>query len=196
MLRRFGCFEALRRRLRRPWWEWPLRWRQPNEAECERLAAGEDAGEMAFVAFVQWIADEQLRACRERAARRGMAVGLYLDVAVGVRPDGFDAWNEQTAISRHLSVGAPRRMRSTPRGRTGGCRLHAAGLQARGFAPFRDMLRAAMRHAGAIRLDHILGLKRLYRSARLRPRGRRLVRMPFDALLRWWRRRARRRAAW
>ncbi len=184
VLRRFGCFEALRRRLQRPWWEWPAPWRQPDDAECDRLAAGEDAGEIEFTAFVQWIADEQLRACRDRAAERGMAVGLYLDIAVGVQPDGFDAWNEQTAISRHLSVGAPPDVLNSAGQDWGLAGFHAAGLQARAFAPFRDMLRAAMRHAGAIRLDHVLGLKRLY----LIPRGfgardGAYVRMPFQALL-------------
>lgn len=181
---RFGCFEVLRCRFRRPWWEWPEPWRSADHGACESLRATEDNAEITFVAFVQWIADQQLRACRDRAAQIGMSVGLYLDVAVGVQPDGFDAWNEQAAISRHLSVGAPPDALNTAGQDWGLAGFNSAGLQSSGFAPFRDMLRAAMRYAGAIRLDHILGLKRLYLVPHgFGPRDGAYVRMPFQALL-------------
>ncbi|MBN8960989.1 MAG: 4-alpha-glucanotransferase [Rhizobiales bacterium] len=181
---RFGCFEVLRCRFQRPWWEWPEPWRRADGAACESLRATEDNTEIIFVAFVQWIADQQLRACRDRAAQLGMRVGLYLDVAVGVQPDGFDAWNEQTAISRHLSVGAPPDALNTAGQDWGLAGFNSAGLQSRDFAPFRDMLRAVMRYAGAIRLDHILGLKRLYLVPHgFGPRDGAYVRMPFQALL-------------
>ena len=91
-----------------------------------------------------------------------MKVGLYLDVAVGVQSDGFDAWNEQVAISRHLAVGAPPDPLNTLGQNWGLAGFNAAGLEMNLFEPFREMLRASMRHAGAIRLDHVLGLKRLY----------------------------------
>ncbi|HEY3679816.1 MAG TPA: 4-alpha-glucanotransferase, partial [Bradyrhizobium sp.] len=107
LLARFACFEALRHKFNKPWWEWPQEWRQPDDARCAGLRKGDDGAEVEFVEFVQWIADRQLRDCRDLAARHGMKVGLYLDVAVGVQSDGFDAWNEQGAISRHLAVGAP-----------------------------------------------------------------------------------------
>lgn len=181
---RFGCFEVLRCRFHRPWWEWPEPWRSADDAACESLRVTEDNAEIVFVAFVQWIADQQLRACRDRAMQVGMSVGLYLDVAVGVQPDGFDAWNEQTAISRHLAVGAPPDALNTAGQNWGLAGFNAAGLQSSGFVPFRDMLRAAMRYAGAIRLDHILGLKRLYLVPQgFGPRDGAYVRMPFQALL-------------
>ncbi|MGN6311492.1 MAG: 4-alpha-glucanotransferase [Xanthobacteraceae bacterium] len=181
---RFGCFEVLRCRFHRPWWEWPEPWRSAEDAACESLRATEDNTEIVFAAFVQWIADEQLRACRDRAAQLGMSVGLYLDVAVGVQPDGFDAWNEQAAISRHLAVGAPPDALNTAGQNWGLAGFNDAGLQSSGFAPFRDMLRAAMRYAGAIRLDHILGLKRLFLVPQgFGPRDGAYVRMPFLALL-------------
>ena len=181
---RFGCFEALRCRFHRPWWEWPEPWRSADGEACESLRGTEDNSEIAFVAFVQWIADQQLRACRDRAAQLGMGVGLYLDVAVGVQPDGFDAWNEQAAISRHLAVGAPPDALNTAGQNWGLAGFNAAGLQSSDFAPFRAMLRAAMRYAGAIRLDHILGLKRLYLVPHgFGPRDGAYVRMPFQALL-------------
>jgi 4-alpha-glucanotransferase len=184
LLSRFACFEMLRHKFNKPWWEWPERWRQPDDTECNRLRSGPEAAEIAFVEFVQWTADRQLGACKDLAARLGMKVGLYLDVAVGVQSDGFDAWNEQAAISRRLSVGAPPDALNIAGQNWGLAGFNAAGLEARSFEPYREMLRASMRHAGAIRLDHVLGLKRLY----LVPHGFAAdngvyVPMPFEALL-------------
>jgi 4-alpha-glucanotransferase len=184
LLSRFACFEVLRHKFGKPWWEWPEEWRQPDAAKCASLRQGPDAAAIEFVEFVQWAADRQLRACKDLAARLGMKVGLYLDVAVGVQPDGFDAWNEQSAISRHLSVGAPPDPLNLAGQNWGLAGFNAAGLELQSFEPYREMLRASMRHAGAIRLDHVLGLKRLY----LVPHGFDAtegvyVQMPFEALL-------------
>jgi len=184
LLSRFACFEALRHRFGRPWWEWSEEWREPSEAKCASLRAGEDAREIEFVEFVQWTAARQLLGCKQLASSLGMKVGLYLDVAVGVQSDGFDAWNEQQAISRLLGVGAPPDLLNTVGQDWGLAGFNAAGLERRSFEPFRDMLRAAMRYAGAIRLDHVLGLKRLYLVPRgFRPDNGAYVQMPFEALL-------------
>ncbi len=184
LLQRFACFEMLRHKFTGPWWDWPKEWRQPTEAKCAVLREGPDKSEIEFVEFVQWTADRQLRDCKALAEQLGMKVGLYLDVAVGVQSDGFDAWNEQSAISRHLGVGAPPDPLNTMGQNWGLAGFNAAGLEMTSFAPFREMLAASMRYAGAIRLDHVLGLKRLY----LVPHGfpakdGAYVQMPFDALL-------------
>jgi 4-alpha-glucanotransferase len=184
LLSRFACFEVLRHRFKRPWWGWPEQWRQPDGAECARLRNGPDRTEIEFVEFVQWNAERQLGACQDRAKSLGLKVGLYLDVAVGVQSDGFDAWNEQAAISHRLAVGAPPDSLNTAGQNWGLAGFNAAGLEIRCFEPYREMLRASMRHAGAIRLDHVLGLKRLY----LVPQGFAAdqgvyVPMPFEALL-------------
>jgi 4-alpha-glucanotransferase len=184
LLSRFACFEVLRHKFNKPWWEWPEEWRQPDEAKCAGLRQGPDAAEIEFVEFVQWTADRQLESCQKLASKLGMRVGLYLDVAVGVQSDGFDAWNEQSAISRHLGVGAPPDPLNTAGQNWGLAGFNAAGLEIQNFEPFREMLRASMRHAGAIRLDHVLGLKRLY----LVPHGFAAnngvyVQMPFEPLL-------------
>jgi 4-alpha-glucanotransferase len=184
MLSRFACFEVLRHKFNKPWWEWPTEWQHPDDARSAALHAGPDSADIEFVKFVQWCADQQLQACRDLAARLGMKVGLYLDVAVGVQSDGFDAWKEQAAISRHLAVGAPPDPLNTSGQNWGLAGFNAAGLEIQSFEPFREMLRASMRHAGAIRLDHVLGLKRLY----LVPHGFAAdngvyVQMPFEALL-------------
>jgi 4-alpha-glucanotransferase len=184
LLSRFACFEALRHKFNKPWWEWPEGWRKPDDVKCGKLRSGADAAEIEFVEFVQWTADRQLQSCRDLAMRLGMKVGLYLDVAVGVQADGFDAWNEQVAISHHLAVGAPPDSLNTSGQDWGLAGFNAAGLEIKSFEPYRDMLRASMRYAGAIRLDHVLGLKRLY----LVPHGFAAdngvyVQMPFEALL-------------
>jgi 4-alpha-glucanotransferase len=184
LLSRFACFEVLRHKFNKPWWEWPEEWRQPDEAKCAGLRQGPDAAEIEFVEFVQWTADRQLASCQKLASKLGMRVGLYLDVAVGVQSDGFDAWNEQSAISRHLGVGAPPDPLNTAGQNWGLAGFNAAGLEIQNFEPYREMLRASMRHAGAIRLDHVLGLKRLY----LVPHGFAAnngvyVQMPFEPLL-------------
>jgi 4-alpha-glucanotransferase len=147
------------------------------------MLTGPDKSEVEFVEFVQWVADRQLGACKKLADRLGMKVGLYLDVAVGVQADGFDAWNEQIAISRHLAVGAPPDPLNTLGQNWGLAGFNAAGLEMKSFEPFREMLRASMRHAGAIRLDHVLGLKRLYLVPHGFPaRQGAYVQMPLEAL--------------
>ena len=184
LLSRFACFEMLRHKFKRPWWEWPQEWRRPDQTRCASLREGPDSAAIEFVEFVQWTADRQLQSCQDRAREFNMKVGLYLDVAVGVQSDGFDAWNEQSAISRHLGVGAPPDPLNLAGQSWGLAGFNAAGLEILSFEPYREMLRASMRHAGAIRLDHVLGLKRLY----LVPHGFAAdngvyVQMPFEALL-------------
>ncbi|MET4386306.1 4-alpha-glucanotransferase [Bradyrhizobium sp. F1.4.3] len=184
LLSRFACFEVLRHRFVGPWWEWPPEWQQPDETKCAELRNGRDKRNVEFVEFVQWTADAQLHAAKKLAGQLGMRVGLYLDVAVGVQSNGFDAWNEQMAISRHLAVGAPPDVLNTVGQDWGLAGFNAGGLEAQSFVPFADMLAASMRHAGAIRLDHVLGLKRLYLvPSGFRPDNGAYVQMPFEALL-------------
>jgi len=184
LLARFAHFEAMRKQFRRPWWEWPDECRTPIDVHMDdhRLRDGRD--EIDFVEYVQWIAHAQLQACTDLARARGMKVGLYLDVAVGVRADGFDAWLEQEAISRKLSVGAPPDVLNTAGQDWGLAGFNATGLTARDFEPFRAMIEASARYSGAIRLDHVLGLNRLYLvPAGSSPREGAYVTMPLDALL-------------
>ncbi|WP_438274783.1 4-alpha-glucanotransferase [Nitrobacter sp.] len=185
LLQRFACFEVLRRQFGLlPWWQWPEEWRRPDDARIQAFRNGPQRTEIEFVEFVQWCAATQLQSCADIAAKRGMAIGLYLDVAVGVQAGGFDAWNEQVAISRALSVGAPPDQLNTAGQDWGLAGFNAAGLEASGFEPFREMLRASMRYAGAIRLDHVLGLNRLYLiPSGTSPRDGVYVEMPLQALL-------------
>ena len=143
-----------------------------------------EAESIGLFEFVQWLAHDQLDRCRAKAQARGLPLGLYLDIAVGVCSDGFDAWCDQDAVLAGMAVGAPPDALNTAGQNWGLAGFNPAGLEERQFEPFRRMLRASMRYAGAIRLDHVLGLKRLY----LIPHGVRAsqgtyVRFPFEAML-------------
>jgi 4-alpha-glucanotransferase len=182
-LGRYACFEFLRQRIGRLWPEWPAQWRNPTDADLAELR-GRKGEEIAFFEFVQWVADQQLQACRQRADDLALPIGLYLDIAVGVRPDGFDAWSDQDFVMSGLAVGAPPDLYNTAGQNWGLAAFNPVALERKAFQPFRAMLQASMRYAGAIRLDHVLGLKRLY----LIPDGMRpdqgvYVRFPFQALL-------------
>jgi 4-alpha-glucanotransferase len=180
----FSCFEQLRARFApRPWPEWPAPWRHPTIADLQQFREAEHNG-CEFHEFVQWVADRQLAACKEIAHRSGMSVGLYLDVALGIHPYGADAWSQQESVLADVSVGAPPD-EFNPNGQDWGlAAFNPAALAAGDFAPLRQLMRAAMRHAGAVRLDHVLGLKRLF----MIPRGNAAsdgtyVRFPFEQSL-------------
>ena len=183
-LARFACFEILRRKFQGPWWEWPEKWTRPSDAALVELRQGPDAQEIEFIEFQQWCAHQQLQRCSDLASDLKLPVGLYLDIAVGVKCDGFDAWNEQVAISRYLSVGAPPDLLNTAGQDWGLAGFNASGLEQTSYGPYRAMLGAAMQYAGAIRIDHVLGLNRLYLVPRgYLPHQGAYVQMPFEALL-------------
>jgi len=139
---------------------------------------------IAFFEFVQWLADEQLQNCRRRAHDLRLPIGLYLDVAVGVRPDGFDAWSDQNSLLPTLRVGA-HRISTTRAGKNWGLAgFHPVGLEVKLFEPFRRMLQASMRHAGAIRhRSRARAQATLLDPDGMRPDQGVYVRFPFEALL-------------
>ena len=119
-----------------------------------------------------------------RARERGLPIGLYLDVAVGVRRDGFDAWCDQDAILSDMTIGAPPDLLNRSGQDWGLAAFNPLALEARQFEPYRRMLEAAMQYAGAIRLDHVLGLKRLFLvPVGTAPTEGVYIRCPFEALL-------------
>jgi 4-alpha-glucanotransferase len=157
----FAAFETLRQKHSGAWPEWPEEWRTPTDDALRRLMESHP-DELAFHEFLQWNAERQLDRCRDLARARGLSIGLYLDTAIGVDGGGADAWMEQDIMLRGLSVGAPPDQ-FNPAGQDWGLTAYNPhGLVASNFEPFRQMLRAAMRHAGAVRIDHVLGLMRLY----------------------------------
>ncbi|RAI41124.1 4-alpha-glucanotransferase [Rhodoplanes roseus] len=179
----FCAFAVLRARHGGPWWMWPEEWRAPTREALAALARS-DGAELDFHAFVQWTADRQLAACAAVAAEIGMPIGLYLDVAVGVAADSADVWSSQGAYVRELSAGAPPDLLNTAGQDWGLASFNPRVLMDTDFALLRETLRAVMRHAGAIRLDHVLGFNRLYMVPHgFKPDQGTYVRFPLEAMM-------------
>ncbi len=182
-LLRLGCYEVLRRKFAPlPWWQWPQEWRDPDGAALEGLRERET--DCAFYEFLQWIADRQLVQCKDAARDSGMRLGLYLDLAVGADPCGLDAWADQDAVLAGLCIGAPPDEFNRAGQEWGLAPFNPHALPDNDFAAMRRLLRAAMRHAGVIRLDHVLGLMRQFVVPQGDPPSEGVyVRFPFEALL-------------
>ncbi|MFD8980811.1 4-alpha-glucanotransferase [Streptomyces sp. NPDC059564] len=125
-------------------------------------AVGEDPAERAdFHAWLVWLTDEQLTAAQRAAREAGMAVGIVHDLAVGVHPEGSDA-RTGPFHARHISVGAPPDAFNA-RGQDWGLPpWRPDALEESAYAPFRALLRGVFRYAGAVRVDHVMGLFRLW----------------------------------
>ena len=165
------------------WLTWPDAYHDPNSLAARDFARAARQ-RIAFFQWLQWIADMQLADAQRRAKAAGMRIGLYLDLAVGVAPDGATSWSEGRAVARAARIGCPPDPFSTEGQDWGLVPFSPLGLEAARYEPFRALLRANMCHAGALRLDHAMGLQRLYwipegESAR---EGA-YVRYPFRALL-------------
>ena len=91
-----------------------------------------------------------------------MPLGLYLDLAVGVTPDGAEAWADRDSIVAGASLGAPPDEFNEAGQNWGLAPLSPRALRERAYAPIIEILRSGMRHAGALRIDHILGLQRSF----------------------------------
>jgi 4-alpha-glucanotransferase len=180
----FAAFQVLRTRFEgAAWRQWPREWQAPERAHIARLAQ-ERATDIEFELYLQWTAERQLRSCQELARSLGMPIGLYIDMAVGVHPDGADAWSRQNEVLTNVNIGAPPDQYNPAGQNWGLTTFNPHALAQSGCEPLRQMLRAAMRHAGAIRIDHVLGLMRLY----LIPVGASAadgayVRFPFEPML-------------
>lgn len=127
------------------------------------LAAGREADDAVdFYRWLQWVCDEQLESAQRSALEAGMQIGLIHDLAVGVRPDGADGWSLSDVLARGVTVGAPPDMFNQQGQNWSQPPWHPRRLAESGYAAYRDMLRTIFRHAGGIRVDHILGLFRLW----------------------------------
>jgi len=131
-----------------------------RHAAWEARAAGEaDAG---YYEYLQWQADAQLAHCAERATALGMPIGLYLDIAVSVDRAGSEVAAHPELFARRASLGAPPDA-FNPNGQDWGLPPPRPDrMRAQGYTHFRRTLAANMRHAGALRIDHVMQLARLY----------------------------------
>jgi 4-alpha-glucanotransferase len=162
-LRRAAIFDALATHFTASggfgdWATWPEPFRVPQSAEVTAFAR-EHADDVAFFNYLQWQVDEQLARC---ASATGMPVGLYRDLAVGADLAGSDTWAQQGTLTRKLAVGAPPDILNTRGQNWGVAPFHPLALRQTAYEPFAELLRANMRHAGALRIDHVMALARLW----------------------------------
>ncbi len=143
------------------WPQWPAQWRDP-ESPCVRRFARLHAQEVDFHCFAQWLAAESLAQAHAAGREAGMRIGLVADLAVGDSPDGSHAWSRQADLMPRMAIGAPPDIHN-PQGQNWGLTAFSPrALAASGYAAFIDMLRATLAHAGGVRIDHILGMARLW----------------------------------
>lgn len=154
-LRRFATFMAMSEELGLPWQTWDAQFQHPDApAVGEWAAANGDA--IAFHSWLQFIADKQFG----RATRQG--VDVVADIAVGFDGGGFDAWNWQDVLVFTAEVGCPPDRHNRDGQRWGLPAFSPTGLAAVGYLPFIRMVRQALRHARALRIDHVMQLWRLF----------------------------------
>ncbi|MBF0269756.1 MAG: 4-alpha-glucanotransferase [Alphaproteobacteria bacterium] len=187
-LERFARFQALQEHFQKQapemgWWRrWPEGFRSPNSPDVAHFAM-EHERRILFFQYLEYLADRQLGAAEAAARKHGMAIGLYRDLGVGIPGDSGEAWSLQDALALGIGVGAPPDPLNLKGQDWGLSPFNPVALDELGYAPFAQVLRANMRHAGAMRLDHAMSLVRLYWV----PEGNdadqgAYVRMPADAL--------------
>jgi 4-alpha-glucanotransferase len=166
------------------WREWPAEFRTPRSPGVQQFAR-DNPREIAFHAFCQWLADASRGAAQQAAREAGMPVGLIADLAVGTDGGGSHAWSRQREMLPDLSVGAPPDSFS-PLGQDWGLTAFSPlEMRAGGFAAFLELLRSGFRHAGGLRIDHAMGLQRLWVVPRgMGPGEGAYLRYPMDDLLR------------
>lgn len=187
-LRQHALFEALSQHMTKEghgagWLTWPAEFRDPEGAAVAQFARV-NADELDFHMWLQWLAASQLQAAKAAARAAGLRIGLYLDLAVGDVPDGSARWSERTIFVPEVSIGAPPDF-FTAGGQDWGLSPLSPQVHARtGCAPYRRMLDAAMRHAGALRIDHVMSLWQLFFVPNGRsPADGAYVRYPVEMLL-------------
>ncbi|MBO0710072.1 MAG: 4-alpha-glucanotransferase [Acetobacteraceae bacterium] len=143
------------------WRTWPDEFREPGTHAVSRFAE-EHADEVGFHAWLQFRAEQELAQAHAAARHAGMAIGLISDLAVGTDAGGSHAWSHQEQMLIGLTVGAPPDQLALDGQDWGLVTFSPRGLRKNGYAAFIDMVRAALRHAGGVRIDHVMGLNRLW----------------------------------
>jgi 4-alpha-glucanotransferase len=164
-----------------PWHRWPAAYRVPRSGEAAR--ARERRDRTRFWQYLQFLADQQLGVAAERGRQAGLELGLVRDLALGINPDGADAWMQPQAFATRLRCGAPADD-FHPEGQEWGVAPFDPLALRRDYSPFIALLRANMRHAAGLRIDHVIGLQRQFLVPEgLEPRRGCYVRYPLDELL-------------
>ncbi|MBD9677806.1 4-alpha-glucanotransferase [Pseudomonas sp. PDM18] len=160
------CFQVLQ--LRRAeagegldWRSWPEPYRNARSVELGHFMVDEELA-ISQQAFGQWLIARGLQQVQRDAKAAGMGIGLIADLAVGAEPSGSQAWMRQDELLTGVSVGCPPDILNRAGQNWGICAFSPDGLRRQGFRAFIEMLRANLRYVGGLRIDHILGLRRLW----------------------------------
>lgn len=157
----FATFCALARAHGLPWQDWPAELHDPTSAEVAAARLGL-ADEVAFHAWLQQLCDDQLAAAQQAAVDAGMTIGIVHDLAVGVDPGGADSWALQDVLATTVTVGAPPDS-FNQRGQDWALPPWRPDALARSdFAAYTAMLDAVLGRGGGLRVDHVMGLSRLW----------------------------------
>ena len=140
---------------------WPDGLRDVGSSEVAAFAR-EHADEVDFECWLQWVLDEQLQTAQAKALGAGMALGTMHDLAVGVHPGGADAWRMRSTYATGIQVGAPPDPFNQLGQNWSQPPWRPDRLEELGYAPLRDLIGAVLRHAGGVRVDHVIGLFRLW----------------------------------
>lgn len=166
-LERFALFQVLeeeRRLIEQPpklWPEWPAQYRNPGSPALREFVT-RHRKRVRFFQYVQWVAADQLSAANIRASQVRMTVGLYPDLALGSDRNGAEAWMLQDALALGADCGAPPDA-FAPQGQNWGfAPFHPLRLKSTGYRSFIELLRKTLRQGGAIRIDHVMMLFRLF----------------------------------
>lgn len=166
-LEEHACFEALHARQmaqglgHSEWRDWPAALQSPHSQAVASFAK-RHAREVDFHIFLQWLANRGLARVQSQARGAGMPIGLISDLAVGADPAGSHAWSRQGEVLAGLSPGAPPDLYN-PFGQSWGLTAFSPhSLASNGYRAFIEMLRASLKHAGGVRIDHALGLSRMW----------------------------------
>ncbi|MCV7049482.1 4-alpha-glucanotransferase [Mycobacterium heidelbergense] len=157
----FATWCALAEEYGDDWHRWPESLRHPDAAGVAGFAE-RNPDAIDFHRWLQWQLDDQLAAAQSQATRAGMALGIMADLAVGVHPDGADAWAMQDAMAPGVTAGAPPDEFNQLGQDWSQPPWRPDRLDEREYRPFRALIRAVLRHAGGVRIDHIIGLFRLW----------------------------------
>jgi len=144
-----------------PWSGWSEELQDPASAAVATFRE-RHATDVDFHCWLQWLLEQQLASVQQDARAAGMSLGIVHDLAVGVHPFGADAWGLGDALARGVTVGAPPDQFNQLGQDWSQPPWRPDRLAELGYAPFRDMVRSVLRDSGGIRVDHIIGLFRLW----------------------------------
>ena len=179
----FATWCALAEKHGSDWRRWPVGLQHPASMDVAEFAQQHPRA-VDFHRWLQWQLDEQLADAQSRAVQNGMALGIMHDLAVGVHPSGADAWALQEVLALGVTVGAPPDEFNQLGQDWSQPPWRPDQLESLGYQPFRALIGAILRHAGGVRIDHIIGLFRLWWIPEGAPPTKgTYVRYNFDAMI-------------